>query len=411
MILLDGGQIEVLRRECAIMSSLSLAGSLVVVATHYHFPHLRTRSAKLVVYLSLSVAGSDLTGLAYLGGGSCSLYGFFTSFFLIAIALWSATISRTLQLVVVHRNELSRSLTRLNSMVEDTRFGASRNSSSSRDGGGGVGDCSVAGRPALGLEFLRMAAFHVAVWGISFTCALGIVILSVRAPISSWCWFEASNPDNAATTGQLLFFYMPISVALCYNFYVLGGTYLKAYMAARGPREDELELQDGLSSDLKALSSSLCAYVLFTVVMLVLVCLAELVNLRAFPRYSDASPERFWLYFSIVLLVRMQGVYNLFVYSRRPDVRAAWGETFARALLRRPRQPTEASLGGEAFDDSASEFQSSPASGKLLLSTPSASPYQPSYFDGTISTSSTPQFDNWGGSQPSLPSTPLVVKI
>lgn len=402
MILLDGAQIEVLRRECAIMSSFSLVSSLIIVATHYRFPQLRSRSAKLVVYLSLSVAGSDVTGLAYLGGGSCSLYGFFTSFFLIAIALWSATISRTLQLVVVHRNELSRSLTRLNSMVEDTRFASS-------DGGGGSGGSGR--RSMLSLEFLRMAAFHVAVWGISFTCALGIVILSAQSPISSWCWFEESNPDNAATTGQLLFFYMPISIALCYNFYVLGGTYLKAYMASRrGPREDELELQDGLSSDLMALSSSLRAYVLFTVVMLVLVCLAELVNLRAFPRYSDASPERFWLYFAIVLLVRLQGVYNLLIYASRSDVREAWRETFLQAVLgRAQRCPTEASLGGEAFDDHASEFQSSPASGKLLLSsTPSLSPYLPSYFDGSLSTSSTPQYDTWGGSQPSLPSTPLV---
>ena len=377
MILLDDAQIATLQRESAIVSSLSLAGSLAIIATHISYRQLRSRSAKLVVYLSLSVAGSDLTGLAFLSGGSCTLYGLFTSFFLISIALWSATISRTLQLVVMHRSQLSRSLTRLNSMVYETRFKTS-------------------------LELLRMAAFHIVVWGVSLMCALGIVIFSTSAPISSWCWFSKS-PDAAASTGQLLFFYVPILLALLYNSYVLCGTYLQSCLARRGsggPFEAP-DMQDGLSSDLTALSDSLRYYVLFTIVVLALVCLAELVNLAAFPRYKDSSPQHFWLYFAIFLLARLQGVFNLFVYARRADVRAAWSDTLWHSVLRRPREP----IGSEALIDVENEFQSTTAGNRLLVATPS--PYHTG-FSAVASTESTPRYQFWGSSIWSSPPTPLA---
>jgi hypothetical protein len=324
VVLVSQQQVTELQNLVALLSSLSLVCSLVILITHAAYPHLRSRSAKLVMLLSLSVVGGDVTSLAYLAGGSCSLYGLFTAFFLLSSALWSSAIARTISLVV-RRNELNRSITRLNSVVDS-----------------GMVRCTNLGQ-------LRMWAFYVTVWGTAAVCAAAIAIFSVTSPsVSSWCWYsDDDNSDNSAGVGQLLFFYVPVVSALLYNSWVLGGAQINSCLtsaAARPPQDQghdlELELQqqhDALSDELRLLVDSLRLYVIYAVLVMVTLCLAELVNLTVFPNYSSHEPH-FGLYFAVTIILRGQGVFNLVVYAmRRPDVRQAWRDTLLHSVLGRPR--------------------------------------------------------------------------
>lgn len=327
VVLVSQQQVSELQNLVALLSSLSLICSLVILITHAAYPHLRSRSAKLVMLLSLSVVGGDVTSLAYLAGGSCSLYGLFTAFFLLSSALWSSAIARTISLVV-RRNELNRSITRLNSVVDS-----------------GMVRCTNLGQ-------LRMWAFYVIVWGTAAVCAVAIAIFSVTSPsVSSWCWYsDDDNSDNSAGVGQLLFFYVPVVSALLYNAWVLGGAQINSCLtwaaAARSPLDQgndlELELQqqqqhDALSDELKLLVDSLRLYVIYAELVMVTLCLAELVNLTVFPKYSSREPH-FGLYFAVTIILRGQGVFNLVVYAmRRPDVRQAWRGTLLHSLLGRTR--------------------------------------------------------------------------
>jgi hypothetical protein len=334
VVLVSQQQIVELQSLVALLSSLSLVCSLVIIVTHAFYPSLRSRSAKLVMLLSLSVVGGDVTALAYLGGGSCSLYGLFTAFFLLSSALWSSAIARTISLVV-RRNELNRSITRLNSVVDS-----------------GMVRCTNLGQ-------LRMWAFYVLVWGIAAVCSLAIAILSITSPsVSSWCWYsDDTNSDNSAGVGQLLFFYVPIVASFLYNSWVLGGAQMNScFAAASRPLVDsgqdlELELQqqqDALSDELRLLVDSLRLYVIYAIVVMATLCLAELVNLTVFPMYPSYEPH-FWLYFAVTIVLRGQGIFNLVVYAlRRPDVRQAWRATIMHSVFGRPLTGlTEDACGGD----------------------------------------------------------------
>ena len=340
VVKLDEHEIGRLQEVIALMGSISVGCSVVILVSHLCFKQLRSRSANLVFHLTLSVLGADITALSFLGGGSCSVYGLLTSFFIIVIALWSAAIARTIS-IVVHRGALHRSLTRLNSIAEEHRF-----------------RCKDIGS-------LRMAAFHIAVWGIGVICATAIVIISAEEPISSWCWFQsASATDAGASTGQLLFFYTPLSLALCYNVAVLFAAHAKHIMSClycgyfcchnKKGQDHELALQsehqagveaEGLSEELQRLVASLRAYVFYVVFVVLFLCLAEAANFAVVAGISDdessgsgtssssQQTSKFWVYLLISLLLRLQGVFNLGVYAMRQEVRRAWNGALMDAIL------------------------------------------------------------------------------
>lgn len=334
VVLLSESEIDKLQSMVTLLSSLSLVANLTIVCTHYFYKHLRSRSAKLVLSLTLSVLGSDLTALSFAHGGSCSLYGLFASFFFVAMTLWSGAISRTIS-IVVRRDELHRSLTRLNSIAEENRFAIK----------------------ITNIELLRMIAFHCFVYGVAITSAIGITVLSRQNPISGWCWFsDAADSDSSAPVGQLLFFYIPIVSALLYNSLVLGSTYWR-HCCSRWREQHDI-----LVADLSQLVLSLHYYVLYAMLIMLIICLAELINITAFPHYSSQE-QHFWLYFILSVVIRSQGTFNLLVYARRSDVRKAWYDTLIYTVLKRDR-PLE---DDECSDDGRYE---APSTGTKSFSTP-----------------------------------------
>lgn len=342
VVRLDEQEIERLQQVIALVGSISVGCSVVILVSHLCFKQLRSRSANLVFHLTLSVLGADITALSFLAGGSCAAYGLLTSFFIIVIALWSAAIARTIS-IVVHRGALHRSLTRLNSIAEEHRF-----------------RCKDLGA-------LRMAAFHIAVWGIGVICATAIVIISAEEPISSWCWFQsASTADAGASTGQLLFFYTPLALAFCYNLVVLLAAHAKHIWHLMSclscgciccndkmGQDHELALQsehqagveaEGLSEELQRLVASLRAYVFYVEFVVLFLCLAEAANFAVVAGISDdessgsgkgssSQTSKFWVYLLISLLLRFQGVFNLGVYAMRQEVRLAWNGALIDGVL------------------------------------------------------------------------------
>jgi len=314
-------EIHVLKNATIFFSTLSLVASLVILCSHYAFVKLRSRSAKLVVWLTVCVAGSDITALSFLNSdeASCSYYALFSSFYIISCALWSASISRTMSLVVIQRNDLSRTVSRLDSYAGSGRYQWKR------------------------IELMRMLAFHAAVWGFSFACSIAVVCLSFDEPVSDWCWYVQDHSpgdddhahlavatDTAKGTGQLLVFYVPLLFVLCYNLYVLISPCLH--------REEEGSGEDSLSRDIKELADSLRYFVIVEVLILVWLCVCELVNL------ASLGNRHFYLYLVLLILLRLQGLANLYIYFRRKEVRTAWRDFFVSLSLKAATEPLPQTL-------------------------------------------------------------------
>ena len=80
------------RKHASAFDDFTLAAhslSCILILSHWYFVHLRKNALKLVVLLSLCIAGSDLTALMFINGGSCTWYSLLTTFFVLAGVLWS----------------------------------------------------------------------------------------------------------------------------------------------------------------------------------------------------------------------------------------------------------------------------------------------------------------------------------
>jgi len=301
---------------------------------------------------SICIAGSDLTALVYIRGGSCSWYSFLTTFFVIASVLWSMVLSRTVALVL-NRDNLSSRLNRLTSYA------------------------NVRGGPcrrwlANNIERMRMLAFHTLVWGIATVCSVSMSIQAdEQRAISSWCWFDNSvaNDDAAAAAdtseassaasdsisstspdiAQVCLFFVPIVASILYNCKTLFwascrktcGTLCSDRwrdVALIGHETNENVLQQHVDN----LISKLRYYIMLSVVVSVWLCIAEIVNF-----YDPSRQNIVWIYSVMLIMLRLHGFGNLMIYASRKDVRRAWYKE-VWGFMGWETHLSEAELGGES---------------------------------------------------------------
>lgn len=201
---LTAHQGQMLQGGIALFCSISLISSVLIIFTHFYFVHVRKNALKIVMLMSICIAGSDLTALIFIDGGNCNVYSLLTTFFVIAAVLWSMVLSRTVALVL-NRNALSSRVNRLNQLTNYVASSRCRK------------------WLAKNADGMRMFIFHLIVWGVAATCSVSMLIEADNQPsISNWCWFEndvdtnasaSVDTDNVGTTPdtiQLCLFFVPI---------------------------------------------------------------------------------------------------------------------------------------------------------------------------------------------------------
>ena len=115
---LTEGESYALRMTIAVLCSFSFCSCLLVISTHYLYPHLRTNSSKQVVLVALSVLGQNLVALLFLNGGDCTAYAVLTSFFILSSSVWSCMLARSVSLFVNQRHNLHERVVRMHSYAE-----------------------------------------------------------------------------------------------------------------------------------------------------------------------------------------------------------------------------------------------------------------------------------------------------
>ena len=317
---LSDRQETLLKSGIMLFCALSLISSLIIVFSHWYFIELRKHALKFVVLMSLCLAGSDLTALLYVNGGNCNTYSFLTTFFVIASALWSMVLSRTMALVL-NRDALSSRLVRLNSVAAHFQNYACLRWLSHN------------------VESVRMFAFHSAVWGVSIVCSLAMTIQADTQPsISNWCWFqqthdddsnEKDNVDSVPDPVQFWLFFTPITVAFLYNCKTLFWASCKQTcntlfsdrwrdVALIGHETNE----DDLQQQLDTLTRSLRYYIFLSIMVCAWLCTSEIINI-----FDNSNAKNIvWTYTVLLVFLRLHGFGNLIIYIMREDVRRLWRE-------------------------------------------------------------------------------------
>jgi hypothetical protein len=183
---------EQLHYTLNICSALSIASSFVICLKYYYFPSLRSRSAKLVVWLSLSNIGLCISIMAgadqhTLDGVETKIFAFLINYFLLSNLFWSAAITKTMAMVILQRNKL---LSLLSQQTVNTRT----------------------------MQTKRMLQFHVVILVFSLLLSLiPIFTKSYTAFDNYWYWYGTGDEDQGLA-------------AVCYYFPLLIGNYM--YLAA-----------------------------------------------------------------------------------------------------------------------------------------------------------------------------------
>jgi hypothetical protein len=112
---------ELLCYALNVCSALSIASSVMICSKYYRFPSLRSRSAKLVVWLSLSNIGLCISIIAGMDQHSLDTfetraYAFLINYFILSNLFWSAAITKTMAMVTLQRNRLVSLLSRQQSV-------------------------------------------------------------------------------------------------------------------------------------------------------------------------------------------------------------------------------------------------------------------------------------------------------
>jgi hypothetical protein len=169
-----------------ICSSLSLISSCVICLKYLYFPALRSRSAKLVMWLSLSNIGLSLSIICGINQAlhkdEINTFAFLINFFLLCNMFWSMAITKTMALVILQRNKL------LSLLSQQT-----------------VTPKSMAAK--------RMLSFHIVI--VAGSCILSILPIACSSYASfsgKWYWYDTNN--NAQ-----------IVAAVCYYVPLLLGKY------------------------------------------------------------------------------------------------------------------------------------------------------------------------------------------
>jgi hypothetical protein len=106
---------ENILRMCAAASA---ASTFTIITLYIMFPHIRNRSAKLIIWLAVSNLVLSLSVLVFVLAPGDTLsarkyvnaFAFLINFQLIANVLWNCAISRTMALVILQRDRLFRML-------------------------------------------------------------------------------------------------------------------------------------------------------------------------------------------------------------------------------------------------------------------------------------------------------------
>ena len=91
---------------------------MIVIGTHWKYPHLRSNSSKLIGLVTLCVLGQDFVALMFLNGGDCTIYAVLTSFFILSCEVWNCMLARSISLFVNQRHNLHERVERLHSFAE-----------------------------------------------------------------------------------------------------------------------------------------------------------------------------------------------------------------------------------------------------------------------------------------------------
>ncbi len=311
----------------ALFSTMSLISSLIIIFTHWYWPQLRMKSLKLVAFMSVALAGADLTALIFITGGDCGWYTFLTNFFVISTALWSVVLSRNLSLVL-NRDGLSTHFSRLNSITRSR------------------GGCCFKWLRQ-NVEGIRMFVFHSFCWGLAFLCAVAIDVGTDEEPsLSNWCWFSVTNAqhnddptidtiddtDNTyvGTTPpyfQLLLFFIPIGFSMLYNmktlFWASFRNIIITNCTERGRDTALMNLaetnENELQQSINVFTTHFRYYIGLSFIVSLWLFVAEFINI-----YDISRHNIIWSYCVLLIVFRLHGFGNLCIYLFRDDVRDAW---------------------------------------------------------------------------------------
>eukprot|EP00898_Chlorokybus_atmophyticus_P001697 jgi/Chlat1/2528/Chrsp175S02383 len=261
-------------------NSLSLAGSLFIIACYLGLGAIRRFSFSLIFFLSLADAVNAIAHLlGDVGGGAlCYVQAYAIQFASLASVLWTTAIAFTLHRTAVRHKQ------------DTYKFGA---------------------------------RFHAYVWGISVLLTVGPQIGDYYGDAGIFCWIR--NDTAAEKVTRMLVFYVPLWAAVVYN----GVVY---YKVSRALRETAMAVsaQVGTLGERAQREQELRLAKTLKFYPLILIVCYSFPTANRIQQFAAPRSPVFWLYCLHALFASLQGLLNCLAYGFNVTVRRALRETLLR---------------------------------------------------------------------------------
>mmetsp|Transcript_31114 Transcript_31114/g.40056 ORF Transcript_31114/g.40056 Transcript_31114/m.40056 type:complete len:328 (+) Transcript_31114:108-1091(+) len=257
------------------LSAVSLIGSSAIILSFLLFPKLRTFALQLVVWLSVSDFGgniTDLLGNPANGSALCYAQGWLKQFFRCAEVTWTTVISYTLYQTIMHQE---RSTDR------------------------------------------QMWPLHLYAWGVPFLFSVIPSFTNNYGQAGPWCWITETNVQelDAGTAYRFFLFYIPTWIAIGYNIVVY-------FKVIRTVKCLYVGAQTAQSKKLLNLCDRLKMY------PLIMVICWSFATINRIQNTIEPQNPMFVLFFLHSMLISLQGLFNAVAYGLTPTVRQAWKRAF-----------------------------------------------------------------------------------
>lgn len=280
-----------LRIAMEVSLSLSLLGSLFIVAMYAMFQELRAFAFKLVVYLTVadvvkSICKAQPAFILPTSGLSCYIAAAGISFGSLSSVLWTATIAWSLYITVVRGREDIQSLERY---------------------------------------------FHLCCWGAPTVLTVLPFSTNSYGPAQGWCWVAADEGSLwLGTMWRLLVFYVPLWIVIPFNIYSYARIIKAVRVHSSSGLIETIEIRDSLIRRLR-----------FYPFVLV-ICNVPITVKRIYD-FIDPEEGNFTLILVSALAICLNGLLNALVYGLTGSVKDAIAQCF------QPRSRADSLLSDDAI--------------------------------------------------------------
>lgn len=260
-------------------STVSLLGSLVIIASYLRFRELHKTSFALITQLSLADIGADITyffGDPPADSSACIVQGFLQQWFQLSTIFWTVAIAYM----------LFKTVLRQQTTKDEFRYSL------------------------------------LLCWGVPLVLACLPFSTDSYGDAGAWCWIKTTDTRafDAGTAWRFFIFYIPLWIVIVFNLFVYYRVYSGLAPLLSVPNDENTKGMVRVIERLKYYP------------MILIVCWTFATINRIYDSVHPRSPV-----FALVILQTMfqtlQGFFNAMVYGLTPSVRNVWRESFAKSNI------------------------------------------------------------------------------